>query len=88
VYSAGDLKLLTSVASQAAPAIEMAFLHQRALREAQEREEQLQRRIDELRIELDEARQEQKVAELIETEYFQHLRRQSNDLRRIMDGIT
>jgi len=88
IYTAADLKLLRALASQAAPTIENALLHERTLREAREREDQLRRRIDELRIELDEARQEEKVAELVETEYFQQLQRQSSDLRKIIEGDT
>ncbi len=39
-----------------------------------------------MRIEIDHARQAQKVAEITETDYFQHLRGQADALRRIMDG--
>jgi transcriptional regulator with GAF, ATPase, and Fis domain len=88
VYTAADLKLMIALVSQAAAPIENALLHEKMLREAHEREEQLRRRIDELRIELDEVRQEQKVAELVETEYFQQLQRQSANLRQIMEGGT
>ena len=86
MYTAGDLKLLTTLASQSAPAIDNALLHEKTLREARSREEQLKRQIEELRIELDEVRQEEKVAEIVETEYFKRLRDQSNDLRRIIEG--
>jgi len=86
MYTASDLKLLTSLASQAAPAIDNALLHEKTLREAREREEQLKRQIEELRIELNEARQEEKVTEIVETEYFKWLREQSDDLRKIIDG--
>ncbi len=86
MYTAGDLKLLTSLASQAAPAIDNALLHEKTLREAKEREDQLKRQIEELRIELNEARQEEQVTEIVETEYFKWLREQSDDLRKIIDG--
>ncbi len=54
--------------------------------EVRAREERLQREVQELRIEIDHARQAERVAEITETEYFQRLRGQASDLRRIMDG--
>ena len=86
IYTAGDLKLLTTLASQAAPAIENALLYEKTLREAQEREERLQRQVQELRIELDEARQKEKVAEIIGSDYYQRLRDRADTLRRIIGG--
>lgn len=83
-YTAADLNLLNTLASQAAPAIENALFYERALREAQEREELLRRQVMELRIELDEARQEQKVAEITGSEYYQRLRDRADMLRGIM----
>ncbi|NIM94744.1 MAG: GAF domain-containing protein [Anaerolineales bacterium] len=83
-YTAADLNLLTTITSQAAPAIDNAILYEKTLREAQEREQRLQRQIRELRIELDEARQEEKLAEITETEYFQRLRDQADHLRGII----
>ncbi|MGH2522195.1 MAG: GAF domain-containing protein [Anaerolineales bacterium] len=56
-YTANDLKLLSTLAAQASPVIENALLYETALREAREREEKLQRQIDALSLELDEARQ-------------------------------
>jgi CRP-like cAMP-binding protein len=47
-YAAKDLKILNTIATQAAPAIENALLHERALREAKEREALLQEQIAEL----------------------------------------
>jgi hypothetical protein len=58
------------------------------LREAQEREEQLRRQVQELRIELDEARQKEKVAEITGSEYYQQLREQANTLRGIIGDIS
>jgi hypothetical protein len=48
------------------------------------REKRLQQQVTELRIEIDEARQAAKVAEVTETEYFKELRAQAADLRRTM----
>jgi putative methionine-R-sulfoxide reductase with GAF domain len=86
VYMAADLKLLNTVASQAAPAIENAMLYEKTLREAREREARLQQQIQDLRIELDEARQTKQVAEITGTDYFQQLRRKADDLRQILEG--
>jgi adenylate cyclase len=84
-YMAADLKLLNTVASQTAPAIENALLYKKALREAREREERLQLQIQALRIELDEARQAKQVAEITESDYFQQLRHQADSLREIIE---
>jgi GAF domain-containing protein len=85
-YTAADLNLLNTVASQAAPAIENALLYEKALREAQERQERLEKQVEDLKIELNEAKQKQGVTEIIETEYFQRLRKQANHLRNIIGG--
>jgi GAF domain-containing protein len=84
-YTAKDLKLLNTLASQSAPAIENALLYEKTIREAKEREERLQRQIRELRIELDEARQDKQVAEITESDYFQQLRGEADDLRKIIN---
>jgi hypothetical protein len=84
IYTAKDLKLLNTLASQAAPAIENALLYEKTLREAREREERLQQQIQVLRIELDEARQAKQVAEITETDYFQKLRSEAEGLRKII----
>ena len=83
-YTAADLKLLNALGSQAAPAIEHALLYQKTLREAQEREERLRQQVRELRIELDEARQKEKVAEITGSEYYQRLRSRADVLRSII----
>ena len=85
-YMAADLKLLNTLASQAAPAIENALLYEKTLREAKEREERLQQQIQALQIELDEARQAKQVAKITGTDYFQQLRRQAKNLREIVTG--
>ena len=46
----------------------------------------LERTVQELRIEIDQVRQSEKVAEITETEYFQRLRAQADELRQILDG--
>lgn len=88
VYTAGDLKLLDTLASQSAPIIANALMHERLLQEAKEREERLERQLQTLRIELDEARQAKKVAEITETDYFKNLQSEADALRNIISGPT
>jgi hypothetical protein len=52
--------------------------------EVQAREDRLRREVRELRIEIDEARQARKVAEITETDYFQGLRSRARELRGIV----
>ncbi len=63
----------------------LARVFQRMAREVQAREVRLQQQVRELQIEIDEARQAQKVTEITESDYFQQLRGQAADLRRIFD---
>ncbi|HSK17137.1 MAG TPA: response regulator [Gaiellaceae bacterium] len=65
---------------------QLARVFQRMAREVRAREERLQQQVAELRIEIDEARQAHKVAEITETEYFKGLREQAAALRRTMGG--
>jgi len=64
----------------------LARVFQRMAREVRTREELLQRQVRELRIEIDQARQAERVAEVTETDYFQRLRSQADELRRLMNG--
>jgi adenylate cyclase len=82
VYTAADLKFLGTIASQVAPAIDNAMLYERTVREAHEREQQLRRQVEELRIEVDRVRQSRQVAAITGTDYFQTLRQQASDLRK------
>ncbi|HEY3230443.1 MAG TPA: hypothetical protein VGJ87_14570, partial [Roseiflexaceae bacterium] len=64
----------------------LARVFQRMAREVQAREERLRRQVQDLRIEIDEARQARKVAEITESDYFKQLRGQADRLREIRDG--
>lgn len=86
LYMAADLKLLNTLASQAGPAIQSAIIYEKTLREAKEREERLQKQIEQLKIELDEAKMEKQVAEITESDYFQRLREQAEGLRKSIGG--
>lgn len=81
-YTAQHLKLLTTVASQAAQAIDNAHLHQQQLEAAKARESRLQQQLRELRLEVDEAKRSRQVAEITETDYFQQLQKRAGQLRR------
>jgi adenylate cyclase len=85
-YKAADLKLLNTIASQAAPAVDNALLHEKELKAAREREERLKEQINALRIELCEARQARQVAEITETDYFRQLQAEAQNLRNILEG--
>jgi len=64
----------------------LARVFQRMAREVQAREERLRCQVQELKIEIDEARQARKVAEITESDYFKQLRGQADRLREIRDG--
>jgi HAMP domain-containing protein len=49
--------------------------------EVQAREERLKQRVEALRIEIDEAKREQQVTEITETDYFRQLKEKAQDLR-------
>jgi len=66
----------------------LARVFQRMASEIQAREERLRQQVRELRIEIDESRQASKVAEITDSHYFQQLRTQAADLRRIIDAPT
>lgn len=85
IYTAAELKLLNTVASQAGPTIESALIYAKTVREAKEREERLQRQIEQLKIELDEVKMAKQVAEITESDYFQRLREQAEDLRKTLN---
>ena len=78
MFTAGDEKLLTALASQAGIAIANA-------REAQEREKRLRQQIQELRIEIDEAKKQQEVAHVTESDYFRYLQETAAQMRTEFD---
>jgi CheY-like chemotaxis protein len=54
--------------------------------EVQARQERLREQVRELRVEIDEVRQEKKVAEITDSDYFKSLHSQADTLRGIMEG--
>jgi CheY-like chemotaxis protein len=64
---------------------QLARVFQRMAREVIARERRLKEQVQELRIQIDQTRQAKKVAEITETDYFQKLRGQAEELRSIME---
>jgi phosphoglycerate-specific signal transduction histidine kinase len=59
----------------------LARVFQRMAVEVQAREQRLKQQIQELRIEIDEVKKAQQVAEITETDYFYQLKQRAKDLR-------
>lgn len=81
-----DPQALVDVATRADALGQLARVFSRMASEIYLREQNLKRQVQQLRIELDDARQAQQVAEITETDYFQQLEDKAQDLRRIIDG--
>lgn len=65
---------------------QLARVFQRMVREVYAREESLKRQVAELRIEIDEAKKAQQVAEITETDYFQALQQRATNMRKRSTG--
>ena len=63
---------------------QLARTFQRMAQEVAAREARLQAQVKELRIEIDEARQQARVAEITDSDYFRDLRSRADDLRRVV----
>lgn len=61
---------------------QLARVFQKMAREVYAREQQLKQQVQELRIEIDKAKQAREVSEITETDYFQRLRGKAKGLRR------
>lgn len=77
---------LTSVAARGDELGRLARVFQRMALEVQAREERLKHQIQQLRIEIDEAKKAQQVAEITETDYFHDLREKARTLRNKVRG--
>ncbi len=78
-------ELLDAVAGRTDALGRLARVFQHMAREVRTRENQLQKQVRELQIEIDEVRQATKVAEITESDYFRQLRGQAAELRRILE---
>ena len=63
---------------------QLARVFQGMIREVYAREQRLQQQVQELRIEVDHARQAQQLSQITGTDYFQQLRGKAHDLRRLL----
>jgi DNA-binding response OmpR family regulator len=77
-----DPSQLDSVAVREDALGRLARVFQRMGKEVQAREERLKNQVQQLKIEIDEARKKTQVAEVTETDYFQELQKKAKDLRR------
>ncbi len=73
-FTGDNLRILESIAIQAAIAIQNA-------QEVETREQELKQQIVQLRIEVDEVKKARQVSEIVESEYFQYLQQKAKDLR-------
>lgn len=64
-----------------------ARVFQKLAREVRLREEKLKQQVKELKIVLDEKRQDQKVAEITESQYFKSLQSKADTLRDLLAGV-
>jgi putative methionine-R-sulfoxide reductase with GAF domain/HAMP domain-containing protein len=74
-FDENDQRLLETIAPQAAIAIEKA-------QQVHEREQKLKNQIEQLRIEIDQAKRERQVSAITETDYFQELSQRAAKMRR------
>jgi DNA-binding response OmpR family regulator len=80
-----DLDSLTEVAGRPDALGQLARVFQRMAREVYTRQQRLKQQVQELRIELNEARQQSQVAEITETDYFHNLQHKAKVLRKIIE---
>jgi DNA-binding response OmpR family regulator len=76
-----DAEILTNVALRADELGQLARIFLRMALEIQTREHHLKQQIQELRIEIDEVKKAQQIADITETDYFQELRDKAKALR-------
>lgn len=76
-----DHASLDAVAARPDALGQLARVFQRMAREVRAREARLERQVQELRIQIDQPRQAQKVAQITESAYFQQLRQRAAQLR-------
>lgn len=81
-----ELNTLDSVCGRTDALGQLARVFQRMAREVDLREQRLRRQVEELRIEIDQTRQEKQVAEITESDYFKTIASQARSLRSIIRG--
>lgn len=86
--NAFDAAHLAPVTQRADALGNLARVFQRMAQEVYAREQKLKQQIQELKIEIDQAKQAQKVSEITDSEYFKSLRGQADSLRQIIEDGT
>lgn len=81
-----DLAQLAPVSARSDALGNLARVFQRMAEQVYAREQKLKQQVQELRIEIDQTRQAKKVQEITGSDYFQSLRGQAQDLRKIIDA--
>jgi len=79
-----ESSILDDVAQRTDSLGTLALVFQQMVREVRAREERLIRQVAELRIEIDEARQDRQVAEITDSEFYQKLSADAEELRTII----
>jgi transcriptional regulator with GAF, ATPase, and Fis domain len=85
-FTAGEHRMLSAVAALTAPALDAAITVVRTIAQAQERQAELERQLEELRSEVIANRREELVSEITGTEYFKTLLDQADAMRRSVKG--
>ena len=81
-----EVEGLAAIAQRADELGQLARVFQRMAREIAAREQRLKQQVQQLRIEIDEVKKARQVAEITETEYFQHLREHAQEMRERAKG--
>jgi hypothetical protein len=76
-----EIRWLDPVAERGDELGQLSRLFQKMARQVYEREQQLKKQLSMLRIEIDEGKRQEEVAEITETEYFQELQKKARSLR-------
>lgn len=84
----GQFKLdsLDGIAARSDSLGQLGRVFQRMAREVYAREQSLKQQLQELRIQIDDAKKAREVAEITESDYFRQLRANVSDLRKILDN--
>lgn len=82
-----ELDTLAEVAARADELGQLGRVFQHMAREVYAREQRLKQQVQELRIEVDKARQARQVSQITGTDYFKGLRSRANNLRDLLDGV-
>jgi CheY-like chemotaxis protein len=81
-----DPASLSDVAAREDALGQLTRLFQRMVREFQAREQRLKQQVRELRIEIDQAREERQVEKITGTDYFKNLRQNAQQMRDHLEG--